>query len=97
MVKYEFETMEDYEKRMKKCKINWVFNIFIYGIFGFVIGLMQVTQPLAMLFKYISISLLAMMILSWVSMVFNYDEELKHTKEIEYLKKNNTINKMTKK
>ena len=97
MVKYEFETMEDYEKKMKKLKINWVFNIFIYGIFGFVIGLIQVTQPLAMLFKYISISLLAMMILSWVSMVFNCDEELKHTKEIEYLKKNNTINKMTKK
>ena len=97
MVKYEFETMEDYEKRMKKYKKNWVFNIFIYGIFGFVIGLMQVTQPLAMLFKYISISLLAMMILSWISLISMVDEELKHTKEIEYLKKNNTINKMTKK
>jgi MFS superfamily sulfate permease-like transporter len=87
MVKYEYETMENYESRMKKTIKLWFINIIIYGISGVTLGLIQVTQPLTILFKYLTIYLCVMLVLCFISVLFDCTEELRHTKELEYLKK----------
>ena len=92
MVKYEYETMEEYESRTKRIIRSWVFNMFMYGISAFIFGLIQVTEPLTILFKFLAIGLLVLLVLCCIGFLDIFQEELNHTKELNYLK-----NKITKK